>query len=295
MEHLNWGIPVAVYLFAAGMSGAAFFVAVMADLAGGKKYASVRLAGAFIAPWPVIIGVLFLVVDLGSPLRFWEMLLKRGAGLSLASPYLMFNFDSVMSWGTWLLTLFTIISLVYLVVCIISIPFSWGNILTKVVGVIGLPFALLVAVYTGVLLSVTPNPLWSNLLLPVVFVVSATDTGLAGIIFVLALMKMTKIVSAEDSVLHDLEKIDSWIIGVLLVCLAVFIVVGIQAAPMQAMIGAKFGLLFWIGIVGLGLVVPLIVETKKVVSAHTSLVISALVLLGGFFLRYVILYAGQLV
>ncbi len=295
MEHLNWGIPVAIYLFAAGMSGAAFFVAVMADLAGGKKYASVRLAGAFIAPWPVIIGVLFLVIDLGNPLRFWEMLLKRGAGLSLAPPYLMFNFDSVMSWGTWLLTLFTIISLVYLVVCVISIPFSWGNILTKVVGVIGLPFAVLVAVYTGVLLSVTPNPLWSNWLLPVLFVVSATDTGLAGIIFVLALMKMAKIVSAEDSVLHDLEKIDGWIIGVLLVCLAVFIVVGIQTAPMQAIIGAKFGLLFWIGIVGLGLVVPLIVETKKTVSAHTSLVISVLVLLGGFFLRYVILYAGQLV
>ncbi len=294
MEHLNWGIPVALYLFAAGMGAAAFFVAVMADLAGGKKYASVRLAGALIAPWPVIIGVLFLVVDLGNPQRFWEMLLRRGEGFSLAPPYLMFNPESIMSWGTWLLTLFTIIALIYMVACIIGIPFSWGSVLTKIVGVIGLPFAVMVAVYTGVLLSATPNPLWSNWVLPVVFIISATDTGLAAIIFILALMKLVNIIGDEDTVLHDLEKIDCWVIGVLLVCLAIFIGVGIQVAPMRAMIGAKFGLLFWVGIVGLGLVVPMIIERKQSVSAHTSLVISALILLGGFFLRYVILYAGQL-
>lgn len=295
MEHINWGIPVAIYLFTAGMGAAAFFIAVMADFAGAKKYASVRLVGAFIAPWPVILGVLFLIVDLGNPQRFWEMLLKRGEGLSLAPPYLMFNPSSIMSVGTWLLTIFVIISFIYLVVVIISGYLPWGGILTKSVGAIGLPFAVLLAVYTGVLLSATTNELWNNPVLPILFVVSATDTGLAGIIFILALLKMFKLRSEEDTVVHDLEKIDGIIIGLLLVTIALFIVLGINAAPMKAMIGMKFGILFWVGIVGLGLIVPLIIETKKAVkSAHTSLIVSVLILLGGFFLRYVILLAGQI-
>lgn len=295
MEHINWGLPVALDLFLAGLGAAAFLVAVMADLAGSKRYTSIRLAGAFIAPWPVILGVLLLVIDLGNPQRFWEMILKRGEGLSLEAPYIMFNPGSTMSWGTWLLSIFIIISLVYLVVSIISIPFSWGELLTKVVGIIGLPFALLVTTYTGVLISATANELWSSPLLPTVFVTSALSTGFAGIIFVLALLKMFNI-PAESTFIQELEKLNGWVIGLLLIILALYVVLGIQSDQMKAIIGLKYGALFWVGIVGLGLVLPLVVGFKKEArTAHTSLIVSALVLLGGFFLRYVILYAGQLV
>lgn len=295
MEYYNWGLPVAIDLFAAGMGAAAFIVAVMADLAGAKKYTRIRLTGAFIAPWPVILGVLLLVVDLGNPHRFWEMILRRGEGLSLAPPYLMFNIGSTMSWGTWILSLFVIISLVYLIVCIISIPFSWGKIATKTVGLIGLPFALLVTTYTGVLISVTSNELWNSYLLPVLFVSSAAATGVAAVVFLLAILKMFKISDTEESFIPDLEKMNGWIIVFLLVILALFVLLGIQTAPMQAMIGTQFGLLFWIGIIGLGMIIPLVVGFKKGErTAHTSLIVSALVLLGGFFLRYVILIAGQI-
>ena len=97
MEHYNWGLPIAIDLFTAGMGAAAFMVAVVADLKSNKKFDSVRFTGAIIAPWPVILGVLLLIVDLGKPLRFWEMMLRRGEGLSLEAPYLMFNGGSTMS------------------------------------------------------------------------------------------------------------------------------------------------------------------------------------------------------
>ena len=124
MEHFDWGLPVAIDLFAAGMGAAAFLVAVMADLAGSKKFTSIRLTGAIIAPWPALLGVLFLIVDLGRPFRFWEMLFKRQVGYgaipSVAPPYLMFNPGSAMSWGTWILTLFVIIALIYLIISIVA-------------------------------------------------------------------------------------------------------------------------------------------------------------------------------
>lgn len=298
MEHFDWGLPVAIDLFAAGMGAAAFMVAVIADLAGSKKFTSIRLTGAIIAPWPAILGVLLLVVDLGRPLRFWEMILKRGAGVGIApgleAPYLMFNPGSAMSWGTWILSLFVIISLIYLVISIIAIPFSWGEIATKVVGIIGLPFALLVTTYTGVLISATSNALWSNYLLPFVFVSSAIVTGIAAIVFILAILKMLKLL--EEDFIPGLEKLNGTMIIVLLISLALFIILGITQPPMLALIAsAKVGILFWLFAIILGILIPLMFSFKKEGNTPaTSFVISILILLGGFFLRYVILIAGQI-
>lgn len=298
MEHFDWGLPVAIDLFAAGMGAAAFLVAVMADLAGSKKFTSIRLTGAIIAPWPAILGVLLLVVDLGRPLRFWEMLFKRGEGVGLApgleAPYLMFNPGSAMSWGTWILSIFVIISLIYLVVSIIAIPFSWGEIATKIVGIIGLPFALLVTAYTGVLISATSNALWSNYLLPFVFVSSAIVTGIAAIIFILAILKMLKLL--EEDFIPGLEKLNGTMIIVLLISLALFIILGIMQPSMLTLIAsAKVGILFWLFAIILGILIPLMFSFKKEGNTPTtSFIISILILLGGFFLRYMILIAGQI-
>ncbi len=298
MEHFNWGLPVAIDLFTAALGAATFMIAVLADFAGiwGRKYRKISTVGAIIAPWPVILGVLLLVVDLGKPLRFWEMLLRRGSGLlTLEYPFLMFKIGSTMSIGTWLLTIFVVISLVYLVLAILSWPFKWGGILQKLVGLAGLPFALLITVYTGVLISSTNNPLWNNFTLPLVFVASAFVTGIAAIIFVLAILQLILPSSKIGVNIFKLEKLNGYLIMWQLIVLALFIGSGIAAPQMLGMITTQFGILFWIGIVLLGLVLPLLIGLKGG-SKHpgTALVSSVLLLLGGFFLRYVILIGGQI-
>lgn len=288
-HHISWGIPVAFDLFLAGFGAGALLLAVVADLFGGKQYQKIMRTGAFIAPWPVLLGVILLVVDLGNPLRFWEFLLRKGPGI------LMFNPDSVMSIGVWLLTFFVILSLVYLVLCLVSWVFAWGAKLRQLVGVVAFCFALLVTVYTGVLLAATPNPLWNSVLLPAVFSVSALSTGIAGVVFVLALGRIYKRAVKIDPFVSELEKINSRVIGLLLLIIILFVLAGIGSAQMRMIIGLRFGFLWWIGIVGLGLIVPLLFGIKgKANKPQASLVVSALVLLGGFLLRYVILMGGQI-
>jgi len=288
-HHISWGIPVAFDLFLAGFGAGALLLAVVADLFGGKRYQKIMRTGAFIAPWPVLLGVILLVVDLGNPLRFWEFLLRKGPGI------LMFNPDSVMSIGVWLLTFFVILSLVYLVLCLVSWVFAWGAKLRQLVGVVAFCFALLVTVYTGVLLAATPNPLWNSVLLPAVFSISALSTGIAGVVFVLALGRIYKRAVKIDPFVSELEKINSRVIGLLLLIIILFVLAGIGSAQMRMIIGLRFGFLWWIGIVGLGLIVPLLFGIKgKANKPQASLVVSALVLLGGFLLRYVILMGGQI-
>ena len=294
MEHYDWGLPLAIDLFAAGLGAAIFMVAVAANLAGGRRYRSISTTGAIIAPWPVILGVLFLVVDLGKPLRFWEMMLKRSHE-TLGIESIMFNAGSTMSLGTWLLILFVLGSLVYMVVAILAWPFKWAEKLQKVLGVIGLPIALLVTIYTGVLLAATRNRVWGSLLLPIVFVASAIVTGIAAIVFILAAIRVARPDSKIGSDIPKLEVINGWTIAFQLLMVILFVIFGFGSAQMRAVIGSAFGLLWWVGVIGLGLVLPLVIGIRGgAKNAPVSLVVSALVLLGGFFLRYTILLGGQL-
>lgn len=285
MEHFNWGLPVAIDLFCAGLGAGAFMLAVAAQLANDKKYRAVSVAGAAIAPWPVILGVLLLVVDLGQPLRFWEMLVRKGPG------FLMFSPTSTMSIGTWLLTIFVILSLAYLVLTLAALAFPGMAKLRAFVGIIGLPFALLVMVYTGVLLAASPNAVWNSPLLPVVFVISALATGVACVIFWLALIQLIN--KALDFPLPKLMKLDGGIVLFQLVALAGLIALGFKGALMPNIGVANLSALWWIGVVLLGLVVPVVVGLKGGAKPVVSLVMSTLVMLGGLVMRYIILIAGQ--
>jgi len=288
-HHISWGIPVAFDLFLAGFGAGALLLAVVADLFGGKRYQKIMRTGAIIAPWPVLLGVILLVVDLGNPLRFWELLIRNGPGI------LMFNPTSVMSIGTWLLTIFVILSLLYAVLSIFSWAFAWGDKLRQAVGVVALPFALLVTVYSGVLLAATPNLLWNSVFLPAVFSISALSIGIGGVVIVLALTHIYKQSVKTDPFIPKLEKINSQVICLQLVIIILFLLARIGTTPMKMIIGSGFGLIMWIGIIGLGLVVPLIFGIKgEAKRPQSSLIVSALVLIGGFFLRYVVLIGGQI-
>lgn len=291
MEHVNWGIPVALDLFLAGMGAGAFMLAVMAQIAGDRRHRAVSITGALIAPWPAIMGIVLLVADLGKPLRFWELLLRKGEGA------LMFNLGSTMSIGTWLMTIFIMSSLAYLAVTLLTIPFRWGATARKVVGIAGLPFALLVTVYTGVLLAASPKVLWNTPLLPVLFAVSAIATGIACVVLVLAGFQIIRGRAKEDSPIPKLERLYSGVIACQILVIIGFVLSQIRFAQMRSILGSGYGLLWWIGVIGLGLLLPLVVGfgggKKKPMIA--SLAMAASVLLGGFLLRYVILMAGQTV
>ena len=73
MEHINWGIPIALYLFLAGFGAGAFLLAVVAELSGGKRYQTITKIGSLIAPGPVILGVLLLVLDLNQAYPSWSI------------------------------------------------------------------------------------------------------------------------------------------------------------------------------------------------------------------------------
>ncbi|UJA21824.1 polysulfide reductase NrfD [Thermoleophilia bacterium SCSIO 60948] len=153
----TWEVPT--YLFFGGMGGAASALAAAAGLTGRDELARrawmVSLTGITISP-------LLLVMDLGRPLRFLNMLR-------------VFKLTSPMSVGSWILIANGAAATPAAVADITGLPIPGARAAKLAAGVLGIPLAT----YTAVLLTNTAVPVWSEArwTLPFVFAAGAAASS----------------------------------------------------------------------------------------------------------------------
>ena len=284
MREPAWGLLIVVYLFAGGLSAGAMMISAAALLVGrGDRSQRIARVGALCAPLPVIVGTALLVFDLGRPFFFWKL-------------FVAFRPASVMWIGSWLLAVFSLLSVAY---AYLHLPERWQRwpssdaaVWRRRLAIAGLPLGVAVAVYTAVLLGVlVARPLWNTPLLSMLFLVSALSSA-AGMLMLL--------VPPDEQ--HRLSTADVALLGVELAVMAALLVFGTQSTPsvhdaIRVLAGGQQAALFWLGVILLGLVVPLGVETavtrRTPYGGHLTVIAASLVVFGGFLLRYVIVYAGQ--
>ncbi len=153
--------------------------------------------------------------------------------------------------------------------------------------------------YTGVLLTATSVPLWSrSKLLGAVFISSALSTSAALISLVL------RLAGAPASALRKLERLE-WVamLTELAGLLAFLRGSGRAARPLVGNGPREQGATFWRFMFGAGLLLPLLLQTRALFdlprrsrdrTRGRSLLISALVLVGGYFLRRTLIEAGRI-
>jgi formate-dependent nitrite reductase membrane component NrfD len=148
----HWEWYILGYFFFAGLAGGLYVLATMLHLWGSPRdEETARVAFLTTFPLVVVCGIL-LTIDLGQPLRFWHMMVNTTPG----ETGLNFKYWSPMSLGTWALLLFGIFSFV-----------SFLGALTRratgpIFEVIGSVLGFFITSYTGVLLSVSNQPVWSD-------------------------------------------------------------------------------------------------------------------------------------
>ncbi len=275
----EWEMYIVWYFFLGGIAGGSYFSAAIVDNFGGRRDREIARVGYFIAfPLVLMCGAL-LILDLGTPSRFLNMLR-------------ILKFWNPMSIGAWAVGAFGAFTFAC---ALLSLSDSEGLVaLRRNVAKVGSWFGFFVAAYTGVLLSNTAQPIWREArLMGALFLASGASTGLASI----ALISYLKGANLGES-WSKLKKADSFAMVVELVLLfALILTLGRAADPLTR---GRFALPFWGGLVALGLVAPLGLslfkpgEGKERTAGGTLAIASVLVLIGGFLLRYVVLMAGQL-
>jgi formate-dependent nitrite reductase membrane component NrfD len=322
MTELTWGPPLFFDLWAAGMAAGGYFAAFMLKIVGVDPKARMLRTATYIGVPLVFVGVLLIIVDLGEPLRafnmylglrpfMWQVLASQGpAALRVWPPHLTLNVLSPMSLGGWVLVLYIVTGLALIVLWLAEslgarpegdrlgrIARRLGPLmpLTGVLAWVAFALAILVMAYTGVVLAVSSMALWSTtLLIPALFVLSATLTGVAVLLLVvrsLGAREPASIALALGRAFLGLIVMQA----IVLVALIVWLGFAGLAGPL---ILGDVGIGFWLGAIVLGLLAPLALETwvqrarSKV--AAVMLVSPILALLGGLALRATIIVAGQI-
>jgi len=268
----GWEMMIVWYFFLGGIAGGAYFTAAIADNFGGPRDRQVARVGYVLSlPLVMACGIL-LIADLGVPTRFLNMLR-------------VLKFWDPMSLGAWAVGAFGMFSFVSSV-----LSFSTSartDALRRKIGLVGIFFGFFLASYTGVLLSSSAQPFWSETrLMGALFLASGASTGMAAISLILFLTGA----SAGEG-WGKVKKADRYSMVFELCVLAILLaLLGSAAKPLTS---GHFAPLFWGGLVGVGLIVPLLLDLVghrvKTLAALSAL----LVLAGGFVLRYVVLMSIQ--
>ena len=298
----TWGWLPAIYLFLGGLGAGAYVTVSILRLAKPDKFKKTVTGGVWIVVAALAIGLVGLVSEVSKPLQ--AMILFKS----------FINFSSWMAIGAWLL-------LATFMVVGLSALFTTDKIadwlgklckplgqargaINKVLAIVGIPLALAVAVYTGILLGSAPAiPLWNTWLLPVLFTVSALDTGLAAVSIVAAVVERDQGVERVQSVF---EKTVMALVVLEAAVLAAFLVMMQQAGGGAAvsagiLTGGALSIQFWALVVVVGLAGPFALALVQVVASRKSdkhlppaipVGGATCALIGGFTLRFVILAAG---
>ncbi|MFC1564526.1 NrfD/PsrC family molybdoenzyme membrane anchor subunit [candidate division KSB1 bacterium] len=296
LEHIDpyltiWGWEIPVYLFLGGLVAGILFFSALFFLRGksGEMKATVKIT-PLLTPVLLGIGLFALFLDLEYKLHVFRF-------------YTAFRIESPMSWGSWTLAAIFPLSVIWSLIHLDSvfpnfkIPFEWVNKMigqfkkyASVVAWLVIVFAVLLGMYTGILLSAfNARPLWNTAILGPLFLVSGLSTGVA----------LSLLLSKDEHEKELLSKIDITAIGIELF-LITHMFMGLLASTQvhidaaNLLLGGPYTAAFWVFVVGIGLIFPALLEIFELKGKKIPVIIpSILVLAGGLIMRIIIVDAGQ--
>ncbi len=285
-----WGWEIPVYLFVGGL------VAGMMVISGyfllTERHRNAHCA-CFLLPGISLValslGMVALFLDLEHKAYVWRL-------------YTTFEITSPMSWGSWILLLVYPALLANLLLSLS--PSGWllprwrelsGRLrqrrgMMRSLGIANMVLGGALGIYTGILLSALgARPLWSSAVLGPLFLVSGLSSAAAFVHLIARDKEERELLAKADNgfLVTELFFIALYLIGLVTATRA-------QIEAAHLLLGGPYTAVFWVFVVGLGIVVPLLLQPLATLRKirHTA-VAPLLVIAGGVVLRFVIVYAGQ--
>jgi len=285
-----WGWEVPVYLFLGGwVAGAMVLSGWLMRRRGRDDGPSVVRVLPWIGLVLISLGMGALFLDLEHKLYVWRM-------------YTTFQPSSPMSWGGWILIgVYPVLLLTGVANLPAALADAWAPLgalarrlrepgATGLLGLANVVLGVGLGIYTGILLSsLGARPLWSSGVLGPLFLVSGLSTGAA----------FAHLIARDVLERSLLVRSDSLFLVTELALIALFLIGLASAGAPQAqaaalLLGGPYTAVLWVLVVGLGVVLPLVIQLLGMAGRIGHAVVAPLLVMGGgLALRFVIVAAGQ--
>ena len=283
-NQIVWGLPhifaVTLIIIASGVLN----IASMSSAFNKKLYKPLAPLSALFAIAFLIAGLIILVLDLGRPDR-------------LIVAMTTYNFKSIFAWNIFLYSGFFVILAVYIwsmldfnvtrfSSLVGKIAFGWRIILTTGTGSI---FGFLVA-----------REAYSTAVLAPLFIVMSLLYGTAVFYLLLRVISRLQSIDIPDEITKNIRRLMIIFLLANIYFLILYHITNLYISKQIAvesfilLNGGGYTTMFWLGQVGLGLVIPLLYEMTNDEGRSFGLTLTSfMVLVGGFFAVAVIIIGGQ--
>ena len=280
-----WGLPHVFAIFLIVAASGALNLASLSSVFGRAAYKPLARFSAVLSIALLIGGLAILLLDLGRPDR-----------LIVAMTH--YNFKSIFAWNILLYTGFIAIVLVYLWLMMERRLQSWS----KPAGVAAFVWRLVLTTGTGSIFGfLVAREAYDTAILAPLFIVMSFAFGLAVFALLLGLCFRLDQRELDSSHIERLRRL----LGLFVAAILYFVLVyhltklyGAQNHPFERFVltdGGVYTALFWLGQIGLGSVLPLLICYLPgfAGSARALYTACTLVIVGAFAQLYVIIVGGQ--
>lgn len=321
---LQWSLLIVQYPYLTGLVAGAFILASLERVFNVKALKPTYEIALLTALAFLLVATMPLVSHLGQPQRSYEVMITPNPTSAMAIFgfiylwYLMVVllleiwFDYRRDMVIWARDAVGLKKFLYRILTLGVNDISpetvkWDKKLGYFITVVGIPSAFLLHGYVGFIFgSVKANPWWSSVLMPVIFLFSAMVSGIALVLFVYMVVTYIRRQKIDINVLDTIGKFLFYILILDFTLEALDQIHRIYEAEesfeiISLLVSGKLYITLFIIQVLLGTLIPMVVlgifqlyKPSEKIRQVTYFVLSILVLVGIFFMRWNVVIGGQL-
>jgi Ni/Fe-hydrogenase subunit HybB-like protein len=200
-DQVSWGFYIGNFTFLVGVAAAAVVLVIPAYVYEWKPIREIVIYGELLAVSAIVMCLLFVLVDIGRPDRFWHLLPPAG---HLNFPY------SILAWDVLVLNIYFVVNFV-VVTHILYRAFNGRHYNRKVVVplvLFSIPMAVGIHTVTAFLFNgLAARPYWNSSILAPQFLASAFCSGPAILLIVVQLLRRFTRFEIQDAAISKIAEL----------------------------------------------------------------------------------------
>lgn len=173
----SWGLYIINFIFMVGLSAGGLIISSIPKAFGVSGFGGISKVAVWVSICCTVLAGVFIFVDLGHPLRVWEMLVQG-------------NFSSPLMWDVCVIATYLILSIVYLWALVKNEKGQFSAVALRVLSVVALVVAILVHSVTAWIFSLQiAHEFWYTALMAPWFVSSALVSGVSLVLIAVVCLK----------------------------------------------------------------------------------------------------------